>query len=209
MTGPSGADTSKTDPAKGVVDSVRSEYERYRAVAEGAIRQVLDEELCEAPGPGENSIATLVWHVSGNLESRFTDFLTSDGEKPWRHRETEFEEREVGRPELLAKWSRGWEILFRALDELDDGQLHDQVSIRGVGLTVHEALHRSLAHISYHVGQIAYRARSLRGASWEFLSIPPGGSDRYNRDPTMEKAPSHAARVRESEGGGEPDQRGS
>lgn len=188
----------------GAVGSVRVEYERYKAIAEGAIHQLSDEELCTPPAEGGNSIATLVWHISGNLESRFTDFLTSDGEKPWRHRETEFEAREAGREELLTKWATGWEVLFQALDALHDSQLYDRVSIRGVGLTVHEALHRSLAHISYHVGQIAYQARTLRGASWEFLSIPPGGSDRYNRDPTMEKAPSHAARVRESEEGGEP-----
>jgi hypothetical protein len=128
-----------------------------------------------------------VWHVAGNLQSRFTDFLTSDGEKPWRHREEEFEERQVGREELVEKWDDGWETLFDALSPLTDEDLARSITIRGVALSVCEALHRSLAHASYHVGQMTYIGKMLKGEEWMYLTIPPGGSADYNQDPVLEK----------------------
>jgi uncharacterized damage-inducible protein DinB len=170
-----------------LIKSIEAEYRRYREMAEAALAQVPDDRL-SAPGPsGGNSLAIICWHMSGNLESRFTDFLTSDGEKPWRQREEEFVQRAVSRTELLAKWARGWEILFRALAELTDADLSREVSIRGQSLAVHDALHRSLAHASYHVGQIVYLAHSFCGETWHYLSIPPGGSVAYNANPTKEK----------------------
>ena len=174
-----------------IIDSIRAEYLRYRALAEAAIDQLSDDEL-SAPGPnGGNSIAVICWHVSGNLQSRFTDFLTSDGEKSWRSREEEFQTRTVSRSDLLAKWNQGWAVLLGTLAALTDEQLQDTVTIRGQPLRVHEALHRSLAHLSYHVGQIVYVAKSLRGKDWKFLSIPPGKSDAYNQAPAFERATSH------------------
>src|SRR2546425_12762853 len=136
-----------------VVQSIVGEYKRYKALGEGALAQLSDSELA-APAPGGgNSIATICWHLGGNLQSRFTDFLTSDGEKPWRRREEEFQPRTVARAELLAKWDQGWDALLGTLTTLTDEQLQLTVTIRGQALHVHEALHRSLAHLSYHVGQ--------------------------------------------------------
>src|SRR5262249_50622363 len=106
-----------------LIESIRGEFTRYKGLADGALRQLSDAEV-SAPGPnGGSSIATICWHISGNLQSRFTDFLTEDGEKPWRHREEEFEARTVTRDELMAKWDRGWTTLLQMLDTLDDGQL--------------------------------------------------------------------------------------
>ena len=174
-----------------VIASIEVEYRRYRSLGEGVIDQLSQEELVVHGSSESLSIATLVWHVSGNLESRFTDFLTSDGEKPWRQRETEFEDRQVSRDGIIEKWDRGWGVLFQALEPLTDEALGRSVTIRGMPLTVCEALHRSLAHASYHVGQMAYMGKMLRGEEWKFLSIPPGGSAAYNVNPTLEKGPGH------------------
>jgi uncharacterized damage-inducible protein DinB len=172
-----------------IIESIRAEYLRYKALAEAAIEQLSDADL-SAEGPnGGNSIAVICWHVSGNLRSRFTDFLTTDGEKPWRNREEEFQGRTVTRAELLAKWEQGWDALLGALANLTDDQLQRGVTIRGEPLLVHEALHRSLAHLGYHVGQIVYLAKSLRGKDWTYLSIPPGRSDAYNKA-TRQESPS-------------------
>jgi uncharacterized damage-inducible protein DinB len=169
--------------------SIESEYRRYQILGESAMRQLDDAQLNRA-GPGSsNSVATVVRHIAGNLKSRFTDFLTTDGEKPWRDRESEFTGKPQSRALLLAHWAEGWSVLIAALDGLSDEHLSRTVTIRGVQLTAIEALHRSLAHTSYHVGQIVYVARSLRGAEWTFLSIPPGGSAAYNQAPTREKPP--------------------
>jgi hypothetical protein len=127
--------------------------------------------------------------------SRFTEFLTSDGEKPWRQREEEFRARTVTRSELLSKWNEGWDVLLATLTTLSDEVLHDTVTIRGQHLLVHEALHRSLAHLSYHVGQIVYVAKSMRGKDWKYLSIPPGKSDAYNQAPKFERAAAHQAEL--------------
>jgi hypothetical protein len=173
--------------SRAFVESIEAEFVRYKKLAEGAMDQLSPEEICRPSADGNNSIATIAWHVSGNLESRFTDFLTSDGEKPWRNRESEFEARSVDRRELLEKWERGWKILFDALTGLGDDDLRREVAIRGIPLAVHAALHRSLAHASYHAGQIVLLAREARGKDWKYLSIPPGGSAAYNRNPTREK----------------------
>jgi hypothetical protein len=173
-----------------VVASIEGEYRRYKALGEGAFKQLSDPELTQAaPGEG-NSVTTLVWHISGNLASRFSDFLASDGEKPWRDRESEFARRGVTRAELVQKWNTGWQTLFDALRTLNDEDLGRTVTIRGQPLTVAEALHRSLSHASYHVGQIVFLAKSIRGERWEYLSIPPGQSKEYNKDPAHEKPPS-------------------
>lgn len=176
-----------------IIESIRAEYERYKALAEGAIAQLSDADL-HAPAQA-NSIAIVVWHVSGNLASRFTDFLTTDGEKPWRNREEEFAQRTVSRAELLEKWNRGWSVLFGALDALTDADLARTVTIRRQSMRVHEALHRSLAHTSYHVGQIVYIAKAIRANDWTSLSIPPGGSQAYNENPTSERPRAHADRL--------------
>src|SRR5262245_66247073 len=152
--------------------------------------QLADAELTQS-GPGEgNSIAILVAHLAGNLKSRFTDFLTTDGEKAWRNRDSEFEPRpNITRRELMARWEDGWSTLFRALEPLTDDDLLRPVTMRGEKFHVYEALHRLLAHTSYHVGQMVYLAKSFRGKEWNYLTIPPGKSEEYNRNPTHEKPP--------------------
>jgi uncharacterized damage-inducible protein DinB len=170
-----------------VVSSIESEYRRYQRLGDESLRQLDSEALVRRPPGDGNSVAAIVWHIAGNLRSRFTDFLTTDGEKPWRDRESEFAQRTVSAAEVRAKWEDGWGVLFRTLDTLSDADLGRTVVIRGQSLSVLEALHRSMAHASYHVGQIVFLARSLRGERWEWLSIPPGKSDEYNRNP-REKA---------------------
>ena len=166
-----------------IVASIRGEYLRYKALAEAAISQVEEADLSAKPSAVSNSIAAICWHISGNLESRFTEFLTSDGEKPWREREEEFRARSVTREELLAKWGRGWDALMEALGELSDDDLQRSVTIRRQSFPVVDALHRSLSHAAYHVGQIVFIGKSLRGDDWRYLTIPPGQSDAYNQGP--------------------------
>ena len=181
-----------------IVSSIQAEYLRYKGLAEAAIAQLSDADVL-LPGPGEgNSIAVLCWHLAGNFRSRFTDFLTSDGEKPWRHRDEEFSRRSLTKEELLAYWEGGWAVLLEALGGLTDADLDRQVTIRGQPMRVAEALHRSLAHASYHVGQIVYQARGLKARDWRWLSIPPGQSEQYNARPTMEKAGAHSEGLRRS-----------
>ena len=175
-----------------LIRSIEAEYLRYKALADAALAQV-PEPLLSQPGPADgNSLAVICWHLSGNLKSRFTDFLTGDGEKPWRNREEEFAPRTVSRVELAEKWTDGWKTLFETLAELSDSDLTRTVLIRGQPLLVHDALHRSLAHATYHVGQIVYGAHAICGPSWQYLSIPPGQSAAYNTNPRYEKAASHA-----------------
>ena len=162
-----------------IINSFRGEYLRYKALAEAAIAQLDEAELSAGGSSSDNSVAMICWHISGNLRSRFTDFLNSDGEKPWRHRDEEFQDRSVTRDALMEKWSAGWDVLLHALDALTDEQIYSQVVIRRQTLTVHEALSRSLAHLSYHVGQIVYIAKAFRGDSWKCQSIPRGASDRF------------------------------
>jgi hypothetical protein len=172
-----------------ILSSIEGEWRRYKLLGEGALRQLHDDELAK-PGPGHgNSIAVIVRHVAGNFKSRFTDFLTSDGEKPWRDRDSEFVERVVTRDELLAEWNGGWATLFAALTPLTDHDLSQIVTIRGEKFRIYEALHRLLAHTSYHVGQIVYLAKSFRAGEWDYLTIPPGKSREYNLNPAHEKPP--------------------
>jgi uncharacterized damage-inducible protein DinB len=170
-----------------IVSSIEGECNRYKRLGEAAIRQLNDEELSRGGSETTNSVAMLVWHISGNLKSRFTDFLTSDGEKPWRRRDSEFESRSVTSEELFEKWNEGWKTAFDALANLSDNDLGKTVFIRGVSHKVHEALHRSMAHASYHVGQIVCLAKQFRGADWKNLSIALGKSTAYNKNPTREK----------------------
>lgn len=154
---------------RNIISSMESEYRKYKQLAELAINQLSDEEASKTPAAGANSIATLMWHLSGNLKSRFTDFLTTDGEKPWRNKQDEFSGRQARREELLARWNDGWNTLFQSLSSLKDSDLTAVVNIVGKPHRVDEALHRSLAHASYHVGQIVYQAKAVRGSDWKDL----------------------------------------
>jgi len=180
-----------------VMASIEGEYRRYRGVGDGVLRQLSDADLLTRAGGNGNSIAILVAHMSGNFASRFSDFPNSDGEKPWRDREGEFAVRDVTRDEVMQSWNHGWNILFDALAGLTDADLARTVTIRGTPMSVVEALHRSLSHASYHVGQMVVIGRLCRGAEWSWLSIPPGGSAAYNQDPKFERAAAHAAGLAE------------
>jgi hypothetical protein len=170
--------SSATSPE--IVQAVLAEYVRYKELAEGALAQLTDAELAAASSATDNSIVAICWHVSGNLRSRFTEFLTTDGEKAWRRREEEFDARDVTRAELLETWNAGWAVLFQSVSALSDADLGRTVTIRGQSVLAHEALFRSLAHTSYHVGQIVYQAKMVRGETWRSLSIPRGQSDAFN-----------------------------
>jgi hypothetical protein len=185
------------DVSRALVRSIEGEFRRYKALAEGAFAQMSDEELVRAQREDDNSAATIGWHIAGNLASRFTDFLTADGEKASRDRDSEFLERRVSRTEFLEYWERGWAVLFEALAGLSDTHLTYQITIRRQQYPVHEALHRSLAHASYHVGQIVYIAKNFRGEQWKTLSIPKGGSAAHNRRGAREDPASHAERIRQ------------
>ncbi len=177
------------------VAAIEAEFRRYKAYGEGTFAQLTGGDVNTRPNSASNSIAMIVWHMSGNFASRFTDFLTTDGEKAWRAREEEFASRTVSKPETLAKWEAGWKVLFDTLATLSDADLDTTVYIRRQPLAVRDALLRSLAHAAYHVGQIVYVGKSLRGGAWDYLTIPPGGSDAYNRDPKFEKPDAQAARI--------------
>lgn len=170
-----------------LVASIEQEYRRYRMLGSATLEQLDRPRLTERASPESNSVATLVWHVAGNLEARFSDFLTTDGEKPWRDREGEFAERDASPEEVAEKWARGWNVLESSLAELTDEDLSRTVTIRGVEHSVAEALHRSLAHTAYHVGQMTFLGKMLRGPDWTYLSIAPGGTAAYNENPTREK----------------------
>ena len=142
----------------------------------------------EPPGNG-NSLAALVWHIAGNLESRFTDFRTTDGEKPTRDRDREFESREVTRAEVMEKWARGWAPLLAEVKALSDADLSATIIIRTQPLRIDQALERSLAHAAYHVGQMVYLAKLGVGSAWDSLSIPIGQSAAFNAKLAASKTP--------------------
>jgi len=159
-----------------VLATCRRLFESQKRLADRAVAQCSDEELHRVPAPDANSIAVTMKHVAGNLRSRWTDFLESDGEKPWRDRDSEFEDDMPVRSALLARWEEGWATLFSTLAGLRDEDLPRTVSIRGEPHTVVEALLRQVSHYGYHVGQIVMGARLLLGPRWQSLSIPRGGS---------------------------------
>ena len=157
--------------------SIVSMFRNYKALGEKALAQTPDEALLTELDANSNSIAVVVKHVGGNLRSRFRDFLTSDGEKPDRHRDTEFElSGPASRAQVMQWWDDGWNTLLHALDALTPADLMRTVTIRGEAFLVAEALNRSVTHTAYHVGQIVYLARHFAGPAWRSLSIPKGES---------------------------------
>jgi hypothetical protein len=180
-----------------VIQSLLDEYKRYKALAEAAIGQVGDAELTQLGPAGGNSIDMLVRHLAGNLKSRFTDFRTSDGEKPWRHRDDEFETASLKRADLMASWEEAWAAVLGEVSKLTDADLGKTVTVRQQPLRIDEALHRSLAHTAYHVGQIVYLAKEMRGDGWRTLSIPKGKSQEYNQKATRETAAAHTEMLKQ------------
>jgi uncharacterized damage-inducible protein DinB len=170
-----------------IVESIKNEYIRYKSQVELAIDQIQDADLHKIVREGGNSISILMNHLSGNLKSRFTNFLNEDGEKPWRNRDSEFEELQEDRTTILKRWNESWNITLAQLDKLTDSDLDKIIKIRNRNLTVSDALIRSISHLSYHVGQIVLVAKIHVGNGWQTLSIPKGESKEYNLNPTKEK----------------------
>jgi hypothetical protein len=162
-------------------EEVRRSFRGYKRMADGALAQLSDGELFLAPDPESNSAAVIVKHLAGNLRSRWRDFLTTDGEKPDRDRDLEFiVEPQLSRQELLDRWEESFHIVFHSIDGLTPEDFGHTVTIRGESHTLLQAMNRSLAHTAYHVGQILYLAKHLRGPEWKTLSIPRGRSAEFN-----------------------------
>ena len=164
------------------LEDIRVQVGKMKALAEGAIAQVTDEQLFQCIDSESNSIAIVMRHIGGNLRSRFTDFLTTDGEKPDRQRDGEFElPSGASRETVLAGWHTGFACLDSSLRDLTPADLLRDVTIRGERHTVVQALNRAFGHLAYHVGQIVALAKHLRGPDWRTLSIPRGQSEQFTR----------------------------
>jgi hypothetical protein len=157
------------------------QFEYYKMLGDKTFAQLSDTALFWQHNEDSNSLATVVKHLSGNMRSRWTDFLTSDGEKEWRHREAEFDNDLQTREEVLRRWEEGWKVLLDTLHALKEEDLEKIVYIRNEGHTVLEAINRQLSHYPYHIGQIVYIGK-LCAEHWESLSIPRGKSDDFNAD---------------------------
>jgi len=165
------------DPRDLYLRDIARTFRNYKKLGERAIEQTSDDDLHRLMDADANSIALVVKHVAGNLRSRFTDFLTADGEKPDRNRDTEFEmPAHASRGEVMAWWETGWSAVLTAVDALRREDFDRTIYIRGEGLLVFEALNRSVTHTAYHVGQIVFLAKHFAGARWKSLSIPKGQS---------------------------------
>jgi Protein of unknown function (DUF1572) len=164
-----------------IMDAARDELQKIKKLADKSIAQLDDEQLWVKLDPEANSVAILMRHMAGNMRSRWTDFLTSDGEKPDRHRDQEFEEPAIDRQALVAEWEDGWGRVFAALDPLTDADLHRTVLIREEPHSVYQAISRQVAHYAGHAYQILLLAKHLKGAAWQTLSIPRGQSEQFNR----------------------------
>lgn len=162
------------------LQGIRKQFEYYKSLGEKTFAQVRDDDLFFEYNENSNSIAVTVNHLWGNMLSRWTDFLTSDGEKEWRNRDQEFESVIKTREELLDKWNEGWSCLFAALDSVNQANFNTKVYIRNQAHTIVDAALRQLAHYAYHIGQIVYVGRML-AQDWHSLSIPKGKSKEFNQ----------------------------
>jgi hypothetical protein len=164
-----------------IMSVVLDEFQKIKKLADKAIEQVPDDQLHTTIDPESNSIAVVMRHMAGNMRSRWVNFLTSDGEKPDRMRDGEFEDPHQSRAELMAEWEHGWRCVFDALTPLSDADLQRTVMIRGEAHTVYKAISRQVSHYAGHAYQILFLAKHLQGANWKTLSIPRGQSEEFNR----------------------------
>jgi uncharacterized damage-inducible protein DinB len=156
-------------------------FRYYKKLAERAIEQITDEQLSAVLDGEMNSIAIIVKHMAGNMRSRWTDFLTSDGEKPDRWRDSEFENPAATRAALMSLWEEGWNCVFTALEPLSDADMDRTVTIRGEAHSVMQAINRQIAHYAYHCGQIVFLAKHLQADQWKSLTVPRGKSEEFNQ----------------------------
>jgi hypothetical protein len=156
----------------------------YKELGDKTFDQLNDDDFHIQPNTESNSIAIIIQHMAGNMLSRWTDFLTADGEKEWRNRDIEFEEQKLIKQQLIDFWQKGWDCCLSALNSLTEDDLMKTITIRSEGLLAIDAINRQLAHYPYHVGQIIYLAKIIKNKSWQNLSIPKGHSEQFNRQMT-------------------------
>lgn len=164
------------------IDNTIKLFRTYKSLADQSLQRLNDAEFVFQPSDDANSASILVAHLAGNMHSRFSNFYIEDGEKPWRNRDAEFEWQQKSRKELTEYWEAGWAILFRLLEEMTEADLLKTVKIRNEPHTVMEAIQRQIAHYSYHIGQIVYISKWLKGSEWDSLSIPKNKSQEFNRE---------------------------
>ena len=155
-------------------------FRYYKELGDKTFEQLNDWDFHYQPNEESNSIAIIIQHMAGNMRSRWTNFLQEDGEKEWRNRDTEFEEQQLSKEQLLNKWNEGWDCFLAAVKNLTEDDLQKTITIRSEPLSVIDALNRQLAHYPYHVGQIVYIGRMIKADQWKSLSIPKGKSDEFN-----------------------------
>jgi hypothetical protein len=164
------------------LNSVKKQFKYYKILGEKTFGQLTDKEIFYKFYDEGNSIAIIVNHLSGNMLSRWTDFLTTDGEKEWRNRDSEFEDKINNRKELIEKWNSGWKALFDALNSVSKDNFYQEIFIRNQSHTIVEAINRQLAHYAYHIGQIVLLGKTLKQNNWKSLSIPKGKSKLFNKE---------------------------
>lgn len=162
--------------------SVKKQFEYYKLLGDKTFAQLTDDQFFWLSNIDDNSIAIIVKHITGNMKSRWTNFLTEDGEKEWRNRDEEFINSFTSKEEVIAYWEMGWQCLFKAINSIDEKNQDTIVYIRNHGHTITEAINRQLCHYSYHIGQIVFLAKLLLGNDWQSLSVPKGTSKKYNAD---------------------------
>ena len=163
------------------IDEAFRSLRGHKRLADSAISQLSDEQFFATPDPESNSVAVIMKHLAGSMRSRFTNFLTSDGEKPDRNRDREFVmHNDAKREEVLISWEQNWQLVFETLNSLHPDDLERTVTIRGEPHSVLQAINRQVAHYAYHVGQIVFLAKHLKGVEWKTLSVPKGQSKTYN-----------------------------
>ncbi|KUF44027.1 hypothetical protein AV926_11615 [Myroides marinus] len=164
------------------IKGVRTQFEYYRTLADKTILILSQDELNHKVSDESNSIAMIMRHITGNLLSRFTNFFTEDGDKPWRNRDDEFQDGIYDKHELITNWDKAWNVLFQTLDSITEENINTVVKIRNQDHTVAEALYRQLAHYPYHIGQIVFIGKMIRNTEWQSLSIPKNMSKEYNKE---------------------------
>ncbi len=164
------------------LESFKKQFRYYMLLGNKTFEQLDEKDIFWQFNEESNSIAVMVKHLHGNMLSRWTNFLTEDGEKDWRNRDDEFLSSYTYKAEMLNKWEEGWDCLFKALDTINETNKEQLLYVRNMGHTIEEACHRQLAHYAYHVGQIVYVGRMLKADKWKSSSIPKGNSEKYNQE---------------------------
>lgn len=175
--------TKSSNYIQDYLTSIHRQFTYYKQLGDKTMAQLDDNQLFKEIVVDTNSVAIIAKHIAGNQLSRWTDFWSTDGEKEWRHRDTEFELIDLTtRKQILDKWEQGWRCLFDAVDSINEDNFHNLVYIRNMGHTIPDAVNRQLCHYSYHVGQMVFLGKLLKGSQWSPLSIPKGQSETYNQD---------------------------